>query len=321
MAWTNADANEFETIARHRDRDYLKGSLKSLITLLKTPNPTKEAVQRNLNSIAADKKKKYRRALSYLRRHLPGVDEVARGNLRLQAFTDVSEEDAKMNRAELAMGRCQEVVDMCRKALEKVVPATAMSKNPAQWSKTETRATELFKIWLDGSRGVPSVNRVRTVFATMAQALRDQVWEVVLYGTVEQPDPENYGSVIANAYAFVIPAENAYRVYLGSLFWREADARIDTPTVTHAFAPQTQELWRAEKKLKSAMDAAVVTTVHELCHVTAISGGTAITDVAPSPYDWKVCKQNAKDAPNLALTNAENYAMFGSSLLMEQMFF
>lgn len=321
MAWTNADANQFETIARHRDHDYLKGSLKSLIALLKTPNPTKDAVQRILNSLAADKKKKYRRALSYLRRHLPGLDEVARGNLRLQAFNDVNEEDAKMNRAELAMGRCHEVVVMCQKATEKVQADGAMSKSPAQWSKTETKATELFKTWLDNSRAVTSVNRVRTIFAAMEQALRDQVWEVVLYGTVEQPDPENYGAVIANAYAFVIPAENAYRVYLGSLFWRDADARIDTPTVSHAFAPQTQELWRAEKKLKSALDAAVVTTVHELCHVRAISGATAITDVNPSPYDWKVCKQNAKNSPHLALTNAENYAMFGSSLLMEQMFF
>ena len=196
-----------------------------------------------------------------------------------------------------------------------------MSKNPGSWSKVETKATELFKRWLDDSRKPASVARVRMVFATMEQALRNQVWEIVVYGTEDDPDPEHLGGLIPNAYAFVRPGENAYRIYLGAKFWRDADAKIDNPTVTHAFAAATAEQWQTEKKIKSALDAAVVTTVHELCHVRAISGSTAITDVKPNPYNWKICKQRAKTEPHLALTNAENYAMFGSSLLMESLFF
>jgi hypothetical protein len=69
------------------------------------------------------------------------------------------------------------------------------------------------------------------------------------------------------------------------------------------------------------MDAAIVTTIHELCHVRAISGGTAITDVKPSPYNLAKCKQRAQTEPHLALTNAENYAQFASALLMEKHFF
>jgi hypothetical protein len=226
-----------------------------------------------------------------------------------------------MNRAVLAMGRCYEVVGMCQKAMSKVIANTVTSKNPANWSESERKATELFQKWLDASRKSSSVDRVRTVFSTMETALRNQTWEVVLYGTQENPDPDNLGNNIAKAFAFVRPGENAYRIYLGASFWKESASRIDVPTVTHANAPETSDQWQQEKKTKTAMDAAIVTTIHELCHVRAISGGTAITDVKPSPYNLAKCRQRAQSEPHLALTNAENYAQFASALLMAKHFF
>ena len=324
MAWTNVEMTEFERRLKAKNPNFerfIKSSLHSLIALLKTPNPTKAAVQAELDRIPDKKEGKYSDALGYLRRKFPGLDEVVKGGLKLQGFAGINDEQGRMNRAVLAMGRCYEVVGMCQKAIAKVIGNSVTSKTPAQWSEPERKATELFQKWLDGSRAVASVNRVRTVFNSMQQALRDQNWDVVVYGTPEDPDPDNMGPLIAGAYAYVIPSENAYRVYLGSSFWKEGDARIDIATVAHASAAATPEQWQQEKKTKSAMDAAIVTTIHELCHVRAISGNVDITDVQPSPYDWGVCKRNAKANPQLALTNAENYAMFASSLLMERHFF
>lgn len=324
MAWTITEITEFERLINAKNKHFERikeSSLHALIALLKTPNPTKAAVQAELDKLPDKKSTKYTAALSYLRRKFPGLDEVVKGGLHLQGFAGIVDEQNRLNRAVLAMGRCHEVVQMCQKALAKVVPNTMTSKSPAHWTGPERKATELFQKWLDDSRAAKSVDRVRTVFNNMDQALRGQDWEIVLYGTPEDPDPDNLGGVIPNAYAFVRPAENAFRVYLGAEFWKEGNARIDIPTVAHAKSAPTPEQWQKEKQTRTAMDAAIVTTIHELCHVRAISGSVDITDVQPNPYNWDVCKQRAKSEPHLALTNAENYAMFASTLLMEKHFF
>jgi hypothetical protein len=324
MAWTNTEITEFERLIKEKNKKFERfkeSSLHALIALLKTTNPSKDAVQAEIDKIPDKKDEKYKAALTYLRKHFPGLDEVVKGGVKLKGFAGVLDEQNRMNRAVLAMSRCYEVVGMCQKAMGKVVANTVSSKSPAHWSEPERRATELFQKWLDGSRKSASVDRVRTVFNSMEDALRNQNWEVVLYGTPEDPDPENLGNNIAGAFAFVRPGENAYRIYLGASFWKEGAARIDVPTVTHAKAPETSDQWQQEKRTKTAMDAAIVTTIHELCHVRAISGGTAITDVKPSPYSLAKCKQRAETEPHLALTNAENYAQFASALLMEKHFF
>lgn len=324
MAWTNANANEFERLLRERNTHFERfkeSSMHSLLALLKTPNPSLDAVKAELDRIPDKKNNKYAAALHYLRKHFPGLDVVVKGGLRLQGFAGIVDEQSRINRAVLAMSRCYEVVQMCQKALTRVVPNTMTSKAPGNWSGPEVKSTELFQKWFDQSRNPKSVDRVRTVFNNMEQLLRGQDWEIVLYGTPEDPDPLNYGPRIANAYAFVIPDENRFRVYLGSLFWLEGNARIDIPAVSHAKSAPTPEQWQKEKQTRTAMDAAIVTTIHELCHVRAVSGGTDITDVEPDPYDWNVCKERAKSAPHLALTNAENYAMFASTLLMQKHFF
>ena len=324
MAWTIIEMTEFERLLKEKNKHFerfTQSSLHALIALLKTANPSKDAVKLELNKIPDKKDEKYRSALTYLRKKFPGLDEVVKGGLKLQGFAGINDEENRMNRAVLAMGRCHEVVRDCQKAVAKVIGTSATSKSPAHWTESERKATELFQKWLDASRATKSVDRVRTVFNNMDQALRGQDWEIVVYGTPENPDPDNMGPLIAGAYAYVIPDEGAFRIYLGSSFWKEGQARIDIATVAHAKSSATPDQWQQEKKTKSAMDAAIVTTIHELCHVRAISGGADITDVQPSPYDWNVCKQNAQTQPHLALTNAENYAMFASSLLMQKHFF
>jgi hypothetical protein len=327
MPWTKAEITEFErrvNLANSHFARFKSSSLASLITLIKTtPLPTADAVRKAIAAIPANKRDvKYVSAINYIRKNFPALDEVKSGGFTYKNFAGVQDEKARLVRAQRAPDLCYQLVLNCRKALGKVVANTATSSSPGSWSKDQQKATELFQRWFDASRQHSSVERVRQVFTAMENSLRSVDWEIILYGTPEDPDPEGYGGAIPNAFAFVIPSENAYRIYLGALFWKEGASDIDAPTVTHgSLSAPSEEQWREQKKTKSAMDAAIVTTLHELCHVRAISGATAITDVAPDPYGIPKCKQRAKTEPHLALTNAENYAQFASALLMEQHFF
>ena len=327
MAWTATEIAQFEAhisaANKHFER-FRKSSLHNLLALVKTvPTPSKDVVRQELDRLPEKKDRKYKTALDYLRMNFPGLDEEKVGGAKLKGFAGITNEEARKRRAALALGRCYEMVLQCQMALKHVIPNTVTSKQPANWSKSEQEATELFKKWFDDGRKSASVDRVRQVFSSMEDALRRHDWEVVCYGTPENPDPDNMGGAIPNAFAFVIPAENAYRMYLGRLFFSEEAARIDVPTVTHANAPQTRDEWQAQKRTKTSMDASIVTMIHELCHVRLISGATAITDVPPDPYNPKTCKANAANPAtvHLALTNAENYAQFASAILMAKHFF
>jgi hypothetical protein len=326
MAWTATEMTEFERLVAaansHFER-FSKSSLHALIKLLKkTPAASADEVKSAIAAIPSNKKDtKYNAAINYLRINYPGVDAVVVGGYTYKGFTGVQDEKARLARAQLGVARCYELVTLCKTAVSKVVPDVATTGASATWPADKRKATELFQKWFDKGRRDSSVNRVRTVFNSMAESLRDNNWEIILYGTPEDPDPENMGPEIESAFAFVIPSQNAYRIYLGAQFWAGGNARIDIPTVTHAKVAETSDQWQAEKKTKTAMDAAIVTTLHELCHVRAISGGTAITDVKPNPYNLKTCMDRAANQYQLALTNAENYAQFASALLMQKHFF
>jgi len=327
MAWTATEIAQFEShikaANKHFER-FTKSSLHNLLALVKkVPAPSQDAVRQELDRIPEKKDLKYKTALDYLRKNFPGLDEEKVGGAKLKGFVGIANEESRKRRAALALGRCYEMVLQCQMALKHVIPNTVTSKQPAHWSKSEQEATELFKKWFDDGRKSASVDRVRQVFSSMEDALRRQDWEVVCYGTPEEPDPDNLGSDIEEAFAFVVPSENAYRMYLGQMFFKEESARIDIPTVTHANAPQTRDEWQQQKKTKSSMDASIVTMIHELCHVRMISGATAITDVKPNPYNLATCKARAANPAtvHLALTNAENYAQFASSILMAKHFF
>lgn len=147
-------------------------------------------------------------------------------------------------------------------------------------------------------------------------ALSRRAFEVEVYGTPEEPDPESKGMV--DTYAYVDPAERAYRIYLAQLFFSEMAARVDVPTVAHGTFAPNQDQWIAEKKSKTAIDASLITMLHELTHIPMI-GDT--DDVQPDPYDLPQCLQKARAHPHQAIKNAENYAQFASKIHMSQRFF
>ena len=331
MAWTQTERTEFIRRIKVANPKYeraykkvslFKSALHDLVDLVDRgpPLPTAVQVQAELDQLSDKKDAKYNDPIQYLRRHFPGLDAQTVGNMVLVGFAGIANEDARRKRAVTGMGMVARVVSKVNEHLNYVVPNTVSSETPSVYSKNKLKcfSTELFQKWFDDTRKATSVNKVKGIFTTMFTALKNQMFDVVCYGTPEDPDPDNLGGGIEDAYAFVIPSENAYRMYLGSLFWNEENARIDVPTVAHAHAASTPDAWQTEKKTKVSMDASIVTMIHELTHVTMIAG---CDDVQPDPYGLAKCKWRAKNQPDQALNNAENYAQFASAILMKERFF
>src|ERR1017187_8322803 len=222
------------------------------------------------------------------------------------------------------MGRLLELSDLCHNTLNLVVADTVRS--PALGTltgsgegKKKLKATELFQKWFDKQRRPQFVGKARGIFSRLAAAVRNQTFEVGVYGTPENPMGDGtYGADVVDAFAFVVPSENAYRVYLSQHFFKEMNARIDIPTVSHAAVASTTDEWQQEKKTKTAMDASIITMLHELTHIAAIAG---TNDVPPDPYGIPTCKRNAETNAASACNNAENYAQFASALWMQKFFF
>ncbi len=196
---------------------------------------------------------------------------------------------------------------------------------PAHWSATQRKSTELFQKWFDDKRPTKNLARVKKVFNKIQTALQNPAFEIVVYGVPEAKDMNPTGLVLSakdrtavkDAFAFVMKAENAYRLYLASSFFHEDDTRVDVARPIKVQTAQTTDAWRQEKRTKVALDAAVITILHELTHINAIAG---TNDVPHDPYNAAVCKQNAKTTPENALNNAENYALFAKDVLFGGLF-
>lgn len=282
------------------------GSLKTLQDVFATwyrKNP-KEANKRNQDN-----------CVQQLRKDL---DRQPVGTHTYIGFKSIADGEARRDRAVFGMNKLKELATQCQTRLSKVVGESATSAPPATWSADKRSATELFQKWFDAKRKQASLNEVNRIFNNIVNALSSHAFEVVVYGTPEDPDPEGQGPDTEDAFAYVVPAENAYRIYLAQHFFSEMSARVDIPTASHGITAPNEDQWRAEKKSKTAIDASLITMMHELTHVPMI-GDTDDND--PDPYGLDACLEKARSTPHLAIKNAENYAQFASKIHMSQRFF
>jgi hypothetical protein len=325
MAW--AQVNAFLAQALADDRGFKEGSssLKLLIAeLRKNPTPSAAAVEGVLAGIPLDKQRKYAGAIRFLRRNFPDLDREVVGGFVLLGFKSIPDAQNRKNRALASVQAVYRLAKICETTLSKVQVDAVMTKASAQWSKEENKATNLFKKWFDQGRRDMYRNAVRTVFTDMKTALENPNFELVVYATPEEDDVANRGwhlqpgnANLQNAFAFVIKNENAYRVYFARSFFLEGDTRIDIARPIQGMAARDDEEWDAQKRQKIALDASVITLLHELTHITMI-GDTA--DEPPDPYNAAVCKANAINQPQVAYNNAENYALFAKDLLEGELF-
>ncbi|MEP7384596.1 MAG: M35 family metallo-endopeptidase [Gemmatimonadota bacterium] len=82
--------------------------------------------------------------------------------------------------------------------------------------------------------------------------------------------------------------------------------------------PTTGQTWHAAKSsIFTALDASVITMLHELTHIESL---TDTDDELPIPYDIAFCQKLARKYPDRALNNAENYAQFAKAALLKLQF-
>jgi hypothetical protein len=246
------------------------------------------------------------------------LDRQQVGNHAYIGFKSIANGEARRDRAIFGMNKLRELATQCQARLAQVVAQSATSAPAATWNAEKRNATELFQKWFDATRKQSSLNEVARIFNNIVDSLSSKAFEVVVYGTPEDPDPEGQGQDIVGAFAYVVPSENAYRIYLAQHFFSEMAARVDVPTASHGISAPNQDQWRADKKSKTAIDASLITMMHELTHVPMI-GDT--DDVDPDPYGLPECLNKARNSPHLAIKNAENYAQFASKIHMSQRFF
>jgi len=329
MAWTAVESAEFLNRIKTANKDFRRSasSLKGLLAKLETkPAPTAATIRQEIAAIPADKKKNYAAPLRYLYKHYPDLDEFQYGGFLLKAFLQLEKSDLRRDRALLAI---QMVYRLCVQVDQRLrdVQAAGLSTTtaPAHWSAHQRKATELFQKWFDEKRPTKSLARAKLVFSKMQTALQNPNFEIVVYGVPEEKEMNptnlvlsaNDQAAVKDAFAFVIKAENAYRLYLASGFFKEDETRVDVARPGKVQTAQTTEAWQQEKRTKVALDAAVVTILHELTHISMIAG---TNDVPHDPYNPVVCKNNAKNNPENALNNAENYALFAKDILFGGLF-
>jgi len=329
MAWTATESAEFLNRIKTANKDSRRStsSLKDLLNKLDAkPAASADAVRQEIAKIPAGKATTYAAPLRYLYRHYPNLDEIQFGGFLLKAFNQVDKTTPRRDRALLAIQmvyRLSTQVDARLRDVQAGDMSTVPA--PAHWSAPQRKATELFQRWFDEKRKSKSIARVKKVFLNIMTALRNPAFEIVIYGVPEEKEINPTGLVLSaddqdsvrDAFAFVIQSENAYRLYLASSFFAEDGTRVDVARPIKLQTAQSIAAWQQEKRTKVALDAAVITILHELTHIMAIAG---TADVPHDPYNAAVCKQNAKATAENALNNAENYALFAKDRLFGTLF-
>ena len=315
MAWQEANTAEFMRLVKlvnpefdrwHGSLGVGKGSsLQPLVDLLKqkipAAAPTVLVEIHRLLREKDDKVQKYLPAIRCVVWNFLNLDEHRFANITLKGFTLIHDGEARKNRALNAMYALRRLVDDCKVVINRV-------------GMKDPKACALYYTWFDGSRKDSSrhLDKVRLIFNKMSDALKTQTFEVVIHGTPEAPGDLINGQPSNNVYAYVRPAENAYRVYLCPVFFSEEAAM----PVYHVPGCQAGGRVGVTNQLKgailTALDATLITLLHEMTHIKAL-GGT--TDVAPDPYDERACLARAMQDPTQATNNAENYAFFAKQIL------
>lgn len=315
MAWQEANTTEFLRLVKVANPSFdrmhgLTGlgkgsSLQPLLKLLqsKTPPAAPAVLDEVLRLLREQdgKVQKYHDALQYLVWNFPNLDEYQYANFKMKGFAFISDGQARKNRALNAMYALRRLIDDCKVVLNRV-------------GLQQPKAQQLFHTWFDGSRkhSPRHLDKVRGIFDKMSEALKTQTFEVVIHGTPENPGENVNGQPSDNVFAYVRPSENAYRVYLCPMFFNEEGAM----PVFHVPGCQAGARVGVTNQMKgpilTALDATLITMLHELTHIKEL-GGT--TDVTPDPYDERKCLARALNDPTQATNNAENYAFFAKQVL------
>jgi lysine-specific metallo-endopeptidase family protein len=245
----------------------------------------------------------------------PGLDEEVDDLVTYRGFKFRHEGSKLLDRAKQAVKNVRELATDVRTLIEKCGCGDGKGKFTGFSSDEMVNFTKrMYKVYLDWMINGPRFQRTKQVFVRLDQAINHQGFQVIC-----DADPikkEGVCGMKQGEFAQVLKADACNRIYLGELFFNGMSSEIGG---TCGYNPVSPEATYMKKRdgVVSAEDASILTLFHELTHITAI-GDT--TDVKPKPYDEATCRERAIKDPDLARTNAENYALVAKAVRVKRRF-
>lgn len=301
---------------------YNASQAKTLVTLAKTvPAPSAATVSAAITALPAPEKVTYARIIKFVKEFFPGVDENIDGLVTYRGFNFRTNGTALLARAKEAWAQIGTLTTNTKRYVNYVrdpdiAAASGMSRS-AQ-SSEEKLAIELYKKWFDKRLKQTRIARVKTVLTKLQQAVNHEAFEIICEGDPTDQHGLCYPNPIApGEFGEVRPADNRNRFYLGPIFFNELAQNIGGSCSLSVVPKMGQTYAQSKTSIFTALNASTITMLHELTHITAL-GGT--TDNAPTPYNVDACLAKALNTPDLAVENAENYALFAKEILLKVQF-
>ena len=207
---------------------------------------------------------------------------------------------------------CRDAMVRVQQAMPSIRPAKAGLFRSRQAPSVTADATGFyadadvknFQTYLDFSLDPTRVDKAKLIFDNMVNV----VWmrDIEVYYVPSHPQiPFEY-------YAFVDKSEKPpAKISLGTLFFSDNGMMFRPVVPPGAHNPGGAAM--ADPRMASALNATVVTVIHELTHLPWIADAA---DVQPDPYDEQVCIRRARTQPDIAMLNAENYCLFAKQYVL-----
>lgn len=299
---------------------YNASQTKTLLTTLQTaPYPTAATVRTAITALPGAEQVTYRRLVKFIREFYPGVDETVAGRVTYRGFNFRTNGAALLTRAQDAWALMGKLTATMVRYLGHVRSPAAMALGSyGAGSAEKTKANDLFVRWFDRQRASASIDEVRRVVTNLHNAVTAQDFEIICEGDPVDQHGLCYPNPIApGEFGEVRSGDARNRFYLGPVFFDALQQHMGG-ACSLSVMPRVGQTWaQARAAIFTALNASTITMLHELTHITAI-GGT--TDNAPNPYSVAACLAKARDTPNLAIANAENYALYAKDILTEMQF-
>lgn len=286
--------------------------------LVQHPDTPAETVRQAIDALPGEEKTRFRLYIQMIRELHPGVDEDISGHVTYRGFKTRTNGVAKLRRVKEAWARMGDLLSTCNRYMSYVrdpsISAGYGIARPVQ-SDEEQRAIDLYKTWFDASLRSTRISMVRKSFTDLYKAVTTQAFEVICDGDQESP----YGpcGCERNWFGFVMKSDQRHRFYVCDSFFNELAQQMGG-SCSLSVKPKVGQTWHATKSsIFTALDASVITMLHELTHIQSL---TDTDDVEPDPYEIPFCKNLARNYPDYALLNAENYAQFAKAVLLRLQF-
>lgn len=302
-------ATEYDTDPAKRLAYGASGMKKIVDQCLGGLEPPGATISGLLAGLSGAEQTTHEKMIRLIKQLYPGVDETVSGLVSYRGFKFRTDGVKLLARAQEAIAQVRDLSKWC----DTYVSGMAAHSIGAP-SADVAWTTEKYKLWFDLSMNSRRVQKVKTLFQKLDTAINQQAFEIIC-----DADPSLPTGVCGSEpgwFGFVYKHDGRNRFYLSKLFFDGLAAEI-SGTCSFVSAAKGQTYSATRDMVFTALNAATVTMLHELTHITAISG---TNDEPPDPYDEGTCLKNAKDAPDIACNNAENYSLFAKAVLMRRRF-